>query len=156
MTMAEGKPAEVFFYHLEQQTLDQVLPTLVERTVERGWRAVVQAGSAERLEAIDSLLWTYRDDSFLPHGTERDGPGDQHPVFLTTAESNPNGAAVRFLVDGASLSDLRGYVRVVILFDGHDQAALESARAQWKAARAAGAPVTYWQQTPSGKWERKA
>ena len=92
-----AKPPEVLFYHLDQQPLDRVLPSLVERTVGRGWRAVVQAGTPERLEAIDNLLWTFKDDSFLAHGTEKDGlPADQ-PVFLTTGESNPNAAAVRFL-----------------------------------------------------------
>ena len=92
---------EVLFYHLEHQPLERVLPSLVEKTLERGWRAVVQAGSEERVEALDTLLWTYREESFLPHGTKRDGNPDVQPVYLTTSEDNPNGATVRFLVDGA-------------------------------------------------------
>ena len=89
------------FYHLEHQPLERVLPSLVERTLERGWRAVVQAGSEERVEALDTLLWTYREDSFLPHGTRRDGNVAAQPIYLTSNEDNPNGAGVRFLVDGA-------------------------------------------------------
>lgn len=147
---------EVLFYHLEQQPLERILPTLVERTLERGWRAVVQAGSRERLEAIDTLLWTYRDDSFLPHGTARDGPPDAQPVFLTTEDENPNGAAVRFLVDGATIASFKGYLRLVLLFDGHDQSAVALARQQWKAARAEGCAVAYWQQNAQGRWEKKA
>jgi DNA polymerase-3 subunit chi len=147
---------EVLFYHLEHQPLERVLPSLVERTLERGWRAVVQAGSEERVEALDTLLWTYRDDSFLPHGTKRDGSADLQPVYLTTGEDNPNGATVRFLVDGAEAGDVTDYARVVYLFDGRDAAALESARERWKAAKAAGAQVTYWQQSPEGRWEKKA
>lgn len=147
---------EVLFYHLERQPLERVLPTLLERTLERGWRAVVQCGSEERLEAIDGSLWTYRDDSFLPHGTARDGPPARQPIFLTSGEDNPNGAQVRFLVEGATLSDLAGYDRVVHLFDGHDQAAVELARAEWKRARAAGCEVTYWQQADNGRWEKRA
>lgn len=147
---------EVFFYHLERHPLERVLPGLVERTLERGWRAIVQAGSRERLEALDTHLWTYRDDSFLPHGTEKDGPPALQPVLLTTAEDNPNGAGVRFLVDGAQLARFAGYQRVVIIFDGADRPALEAARGQWKAARAQGCAVTYWQQTEAGRWEKKA
>ena len=149
-------PGEMLFYHLEQQSLDRILPGLVERTIERGWRAVVQAGSAERLEAIDTLLWTFKEDSFIPHGTAKDGPPAEQPVFLTTTDENPNAAAVRFLVDGAMLESYAGYLRVVLIFDGHDSAALTSARAQWKAAKAQGLAVTYWQQTSAGRWEKKA
>lgn len=147
---------EVLFYHLDRQTLDEVLPGLVERTLERGWRAVIQAGSAERLAAIDALLWTYKEDSFLPHGQARDGDPQAQPVLLTLEDDNPNAAAVRFLVDGAQLATLTGYLRVVLIFDGHDQVAVETARAHWKAAKAQGCTATYWQQSPQGRWERKA
>src|SRR5262245_11485953 len=147
---------EVLFYHLEHQPLERVLPNLVERTLARGWRAVVQAGSEERVEALDTLLWTYAEESFLPHGTKRDGNDAIQPVYLTTEEANPNGASVRFLVDGAEASELTSYERVVYLFDGHDGSAVARAREQWKAAKAAGCEVAYWQQSPEGRWEKKA
>ncbi len=147
---------EVLFYHLERQGLEKVLPSLVEKTLERGWRAVVQAGSQERLAAIDLALWTYKDDSFLAHGTARDGHATDQPVYLTTSNDTPNGAGVRFLVDGAETDDFSGYVRIVYMFDGNDADAVASAREQWKAAKSAGCPVTYWQQSQVGKWEKKA
>jgi len=147
---------EVLFYHLTRQPLDKVLPGLLEKTLERGWRAVVQAGSGERVDALDALLWTYADDSFLPHGTARDGMSDQQPVFLTIKEENPNGATVRFLVDGAEAPDLSGYTRAVYIFDGRDDAALAQARAEWKRIKGAGHAVTYWQQNENGRWEKKA
>ena len=147
---------EVLFYHLEHQPLERVLPSLAERTLERGWRAVVQAGSEERVEALDTLLWTYREDSFLPHGTRRDGNSAAQPIFLTSNDDNPNGAGVRFLVDGAETSELSSYDRVVYLFDGRDAAAVAKAREHWKAAKNAGCEVTYWQQSNEGRWEKKA
>jgi DNA polymerase-3 subunit chi len=147
---------DVLFYHLEHFPLERVLPSLVEKTLERGWRAVVQAGSQERVEALDALLWTYREDSFLPHGTARDGHDAEQPIFLTSDDANPNGAQVRFLVDGAETSVLAAYTRVVYLFDGRDESALVQARSSWKAARDAGCAVTYWQQTSEGRWGKKA
>ena len=147
---------EVLFYHLEQQPLERVLPALVERTLARGWRAVVQAGSEERVAALDTLLWTYDDASFLPHGTQRDGNAPEQPVYLTAGEGNPNGATVRFLVDGADIGELRGYERVVYLFDGRDAEAVARARVQWKAAKDAGCEATYWQQSSEGRWEKRA
>ena len=147
---------DVLFYHLEHQPLERVLPTLVEKTLERGWRAVVQAGSQERVEALDLLLWTYREESFLPHGTRRDGDPSLQPVFLTTEEENPNAASVRFLVDGAETAALTAYARVVYLFEGRDAEAVARAREHWTAAKQAGCEVTYWQQSPEGRWEKKA
>lgn len=152
----QSQQTEVLFYHLEQQPLEKVLPALVEKTLERGWRAVVQANSAERLAAIDLALWTYREDSFLAHGTAKDGHVAEQPVYLTTGGETPNGAGVRFLVDGAEAEAFSGFVRIVYMFDGNDAEAVQIARGQWKAAKGAGCPVTYWQQSASGKWERKA
>jgi DNA polymerase-3 subunit chi len=116
----------------------------------------VQAGSQERLAAIDLALWTYREDSFLAHGSAKDGHAAEQPVYLTTGSDTPNGARVRFLVDGAEAADLSGFVRLVYMFDGNDADAVASARAQWAAAKSAGCPVTYWQQNAAGKWEKKA
>lgn len=151
--------AEIWFYHLERQTLDDVLPNLLERTLERGWRAVVEAGSAERLEAIDSLLWTYRDDSFLPHGSRREGNPGMQPVYLTDDESNPNAADIRFYVEGAapqfSGGDIGTYKRLIYIFDGHDDGVLGMARDTWKAAGRAGLMTTYWRQTERGGWEKQ-
>jgi DNA polymerase-3 subunit chi len=157
MAEKDSTPAtEVLFYHLEQQTLEKVLPNLVEKTLERGWRAVVQAGSQERLAAIDLALWTYKEDSFLAHGSAKDGFAAEQPVYLTTTGETPNGAGVRFLVDGAQAEAFSGFVRLVYMFDGNDADAVAAARTQWTAAKGAGCPVTYWQQSPAGKWERKA
>lgn len=152
--------AEVLFYHLEHRPLDEVLPTLVEKTIERGWRAVIQAGSPERLDALDQTLWTWREGSFIPHGTAKTGLSDRQPVFLTIAADNPNQATVRFMVDGAQFDDIGGqlqdYTRIVFMFDGNDNHELGLARSTWKAVKAAGAAATYWQQGANGGWEKKA
>lgn len=149
-------PAEILFYHLETQPLERVLPVLLERSLERGWRAVVEAGSAERLEALDALLWTYSDDSFLPHAVAQGGEGDAaHPVLLTVGPDNGNGANVRFFVDRAVPKSPEGYDRLVYMFSGHDPDALAEARTAWRALREL-AELTYWQQDAGGRWTRKA
>jgi DNA polymerase-3 subunit chi len=148
--------AEVLFYHLTETTLEESLPSLLEKSLERGWRAVVQSGSVERRDALDVRLWTWHDDAFLAHGTQ-DEPHPQHqPILLTTDGANVNGAQIRFLVDGAEPPPLADYQRAVFMFDGHDASQLERARAHWKTMKAEGHAVTYWQQTPERRWERKA
>lgn len=148
--------AEVLFYHLTESTLEDALPGLLEKSLERGWKVIVQTGTEERRDALDTHLWTYREESFLAHATDRESyPADQ-PVLLTTGIANPNNAEIRFLVDGASPPDLGAYQRAVFLFDGHDEAQVEGARTQWKRLKAESHSVTYWQQTPERRWERKA
>ncbi|HEX3502946.1 MAG TPA: DNA polymerase III subunit chi [Xanthobacteraceae bacterium] len=147
---------EVLFYHLKGQTPEQVLPALLQKSLERGWRVVVQASSEERVEALDAHLWTWRDDSFLPHGTLRGPEVAEQPIVLTAGEENPNGATVRFLVDGADLAEnSTGYERIVMLFDGDDPDTVEAARARWTRAKAAGAEVTYWRADDNGRWQRQ-
>jgi len=148
---------EVLFYHLQGQRLENVLPTLLEKSLERGWRVVVQGSSEERIEALDAHLWTYRDDGFLPHGTWREPEAAEQPVLLTLAESNPNAANVRFLIDGAAMpADAEAYQRIVLLFDGDDEEAVSAAREHWRDAKAKGFEATYWQPDDSGRWVKKA
>ena len=153
--------AEIFFYHLERQSLEAALPLLLEKCLEKGWSALVQTGSQERAMALDSHLWTYRDDAFLAHGMAGAGHAQRQPVLLSF-EGVPaeNGAAVRFFVDGArpeaDLSLLDGLERGIVLFDGHSDEALVAARQSWKALKEAGHPVTYWQQSERGGWQKKA
>jgi DNA polymerase III subunit chi len=148
--------AEALFYHLEHFPLERVLPSLIEKSLERNWRVIVRSGSQERLDALDLHLWTYRDDSFLPHGTAKDGPAEAQPVYLTLANDNPNDAHVLFLVEGAEFGDQESYERIVYLFDGRDEDALAQARASWKIAKATGIPTTYWQQEAAGRWVKRA
>ena len=147
---------EVLFYHLQDQPLERVLPSLLERSLARGWRVVVQTSSDERVDALDAHLWTYRDDGFLPHATRKDGGPEGQPIWLTTEDDNPNRANVRFLADGAEAADVAAYQRVVMLFDGTDPDAVAAARDSWKKMKADGHEATYWQQSERGRWEKKA
>jgi DNA polymerase III subunit chi len=147
---------EILFYHLQNQPLERVLPALLEKSLERGWRVVVQAASEERVEALDAHLWTFRDDSFLAHNTWRDADALEQPILLTVHDHNPNRAGVRFLLDGVAVpSDAGAYERIVLLFDGGDTDAVEAARVRWSEVKANGFDVTYWQSDERGRWQRR-
>lgn len=151
---------EIWFYHLTTRPLETALPALLERSLARGWKAVVQGVSKERIDHLDTTLWTYSDASFLPHGTPRDGDGPLQQVFLTTGSENPNEAAIRFFVEGASCEDaLRAtppYERLVLMFDVSDAEQLQSARENWRRLKSEGHAISYWQQNDDGRWQKKA
>src|SRR5712671_3689465 len=136
---------EVLFYHLQNLSLDNVLPPLLEKSLERGWRVVVQSTSQERTDALDGHLWTYRD-----------GDAQDQPIVLAVEEGNPNRANVRFLIDNAALpADTDAYERVVLVFNGDDSEALAAARGAWTACKSRGFEVTYWQADEQGRWQKR-
>jgi DNA polymerase III subunit chi len=146
---------EIGFYHLLATALERALPRLLELGLKAGFRIVVLAGSPERVEHIDAVLWSYDDASFLPHGSRRDGRPERQPVWLSDSDENPNRADMLVLTDGAVSARLSEYRRCLDLFDGNDETALAAARERWRRAKEAGHALTYWQQTASG-WAKKA
>ncbi len=150
--------SRVGFYHLLHTPLEAALPRLLSKALKQGMRALVMAGTPERVKTLDGVLWTFDQGSFLPHGTAREGRAEAQPVYLTDTEENPNGAGLLVLTDGVEPAEpgfIDGFERCLDLFDGNDAQAVEAARARWKKLKDAGHDLTYWQQTDRGGWEEK-
>lgn len=149
--------AEIMFYHLGSRPLDVVLPVLLEKTIDRGWKALVRTGLSERVPALDEILWTYNEESFLPHATDAEDNLADEAIVITAGDLNINAAECCFLLDGASFpSDPSKFQRIVLMFDDADEELKKAARIQWKTIKAAGFDASYWQQNESGRWEKKA
>jgi DNA polymerase-3 subunit chi len=145
----------IAFYHLQRTTLEAALPKLLEKVLEDGMRALVVAGSNERVESLNATLWTFDSQSFLPHGSGKDGAPESQPILLTAdLESNQNSAHVLLQVDGAFLNDFNGFSHVLDVFDGNDSTPLSAARKRWKSLKTQGHDPTYWQQSDSGGWQK--
>ena len=149
-------PTEVNFYHLTRSSLEDALPRLLTKTLQAGERALVLLGSNERVDALNTYLWSYDPAGFLPHGAAKDGEATRQPVWLTHLDENPNGATFLFVADRAQSERVADYKRCFELFDGRDDDAVAAARERWKTYKAAGHAVVYWQQTAAGGWEKKA
>lgn len=148
--------SEVWFYHLTASSLEAALPQLLQKSLERGWRVLVQGTEPDRIDHLDRYLWTHDEAGFLPHG--KSGGDDDHrqPVLLTTGGANANDAQVLVLIDGAEMDadSLSPFQRVLVMFDGNDTDAVASARTYWKTITDSGAEARYWAQE-SGKWVQK-
>ncbi|GAA6211890.1 DNA polymerase III subunit chi [Hyphomicrobiales bacterium 4NK60-0047b] len=151
---------ELLFYHLEQATLERVLPDLLSKSLERGWRAIVETNGGGQMEALDTMLWTYSADSFLPHSLVNESLSEDalqnQPILITDKTENINKAHIRFFIDSGDVTVHQGYERLVYIFNGNNEADLKRAREQWKAAKATEIEATYWQQNATGRWEKKA
>jgi len=146
---------DIRFYHMITKRLEQALPELLAKAITVQPRIVVKAGSRERVETLDSLLWTYDAGSFLPHGYIRDGNEAEQPIWLTTEDDNPNGAQILVLADGATSPHVKDYALCCELFDGNDEDAVKAARARWSTYKAEGHELTYFQQDEQGRWVKK-
>lgn len=146
----------VDFYHLQKWPLERALPQLLDKVRQAGHRAVVVAGSGDRVESLSGALWTFDPNSWLAHGTAKDGHAADQPIWLTDTLENPNSATVLVLTDGMAADDLSGYDRCLDLFDGNSPDAVGAARERWSSARDQGHELHYWQQTDRGGWEEKA
>ena len=146
--------AEIWFYHLESASVEETLPPLVEKCLDRGWRAQILSPSAERLQALDSHLWTWKPNSWLPHHSPGAADGHVAPIQLGDALGEPSVAEAVFLLDGASWGPLDGVSRIFVLFDGRDPDTVSQARQQWRVAKEAGLLPTYWRQGEDGRWAK--
>jgi DNA polymerase III subunit chi len=147
---------EVNFYHLTKDRLDTALPKLAARAYAQGMRTVIRAPNEERVQMLDQWLWTYADDSFLPHGTPRNGHADLQPIYISADTDVPNGAKLLMLVDNRLDDDISNFDRCFYLFDGRDDDQVGAARSAWKQLKSQGLSLNYWQQSDVGKWEKKA
>lgn len=154
--------AEVRFYHLTERQLEAVLPVMLERSLARGWRALVRGTDPGRIEALSEALWTWREESFLAHGTPADGAAEgiarRQPIWLCCEAGNPNRANALFLVDGAEAGaeELAAMEMSAVIFDGLDAAAVEGARSQWRMVTGAGLKAVYWAQDEKGGWVKRS
>lgn len=149
--------SRIDFYHLQKQSLDEVLPKLLLKAYATGKRIKLMVGTPERVDFINSLLWTFDDESFLPHGTKKDGFSSAQPIYVSAEDDNPNNAEFLFLTDGAvvDVENLNRFERVFNIFDGNSEDSLVAAREYWKQLKNNGGELHYWQQNASGKWEQK-
>lgn len=148
--------AEVWFYHLEREPVENVLPGLLARGLQRGLRLAVQSPDAARLKAVSEKLWAHEDVAFLAHGLAGDPAPERQPIYLATGGENPNTAPYRFFVDAAVPETLDGLTRASIMFDGNSEPAVAQARALWKRFKAEGHAINYWKQDEQGRWKDQA
>ena len=147
--------SEFWFYHLETASLEAVLPDLLEKTLSKGWTALVKLPE-HKLEEFDAFLWTYKDDAFLPHGRDDQPQADEQPVLLTSTATASGAADCVFLLDGTDITVDDKAARCIILIDGQSESSVNKARKKWTELKASGHNISYWQQTSRGGWEKKA
>lgn len=147
---------DISFYHLTTSPLEKALPKLMEKVLAGGMRAVILAANENRMETLNTCLWTYSTLTFLPHGSKKDAQPEAQPIYLSTELENPNNASVLAITDDVVPATLDGFERYLYFFDGNDETAMLKARQRWKGFKDSGQVVAYWKQNDKGAWEKAA
>ncbi len=146
---------DIRFYHLERQSLEQILPSLVTKALSNDHRIIIKTADDAQTQHLNNHLWSFDQNSFLPHGTKKEGHAEHQPVWITSEEENPNNADVLILTGGATTENMKEFTLCCEMLNGNDSEAVTAARAQWKIYKEAGHEITYWQQGAKG-WEKKS
>ncbi len=151
---------EIRFYHFEKQTLEQALPLILEKAYKTGQKIVVRLADEKEVEKINTILWTYKTDKFLPHGSKKDGHPNQHPIWITHKNENPNKATILISAQNVQESeeknDLNTFNLCCEMLDGRNEKEIKSARKRWKTYKESEHTITYWHQNEAGGWSKKA
>lgn len=147
---------EIRFYHMEKSTLETTLPALLTKALSQQNKILIKTQDSSKAEVLNGYLWTYSAESFLPHGSAKDGNPESQPIFLTDNDENPNNANVLILVDGTQSENIENFDLCCQLLNGNDQAQVQKARENWKLYKEQGLDITYWQQDEKGAWNKKA
>lgn len=157
MAERQADAPEFWFYQIETEPVGDVIAALCERILARGWRAAIKIAGSDNIGRLDGHLWTFRANSFLPHGRSDAVFAARQPLLLCGADNAvPANAPDCVLLWGAPIpAALSGVQRVVILLDPADPDAVAAARAQWRTLKGSGAAISYWRQDADGKWQKQ-
>ncbi len=143
------------FYHLTRSGPAQLLPMLIGKSLQAGWRVELRGRDRARQVALDESLW--QGEGFLPHGLAGGPHDDRQPVLLTVeGQEATNAPRCLIALDGAGVTgpECARLERACVVFDGNDPSELERARGLWRALKEAGVTAEYWSEA-DGRWERK-
>lgn len=146
---------EHWFYHLEHATVESVLPMLLEKSLERDWRCLVKT-TPDTLSYYNDFLWSFRDDSFLPHSRDDEPLADLNPVILSANADVAKGVDVVILLGGQDIENFNGVTRCMFMINGKNAEDVQNARARWARLKKFGADLSYYQQDDRGRWQKKA
>lgn len=147
--------SELRIYHLTVQSVKDGLPGLITTALGRDLRCHIYVPDALMAEDICDHLWTYQQDSFVPHGTKKDGFESHQPVWISPDLENPNDADVRFVMAGADIAPdgLNHMDLTCVLFDESDTNARQKTRRLWAESDGMdNIDRIYYRQDENGQW----
>lgn len=142
---------QIDFYHLQDETIIEILPSLLRRTLSDNKKGAIWFSHEETLKKTSQALWKSPYPNWLPHGDKHIACPNLQPIWLSTEKDRPNQAEFLFLIENSTCDTPNDFKRIFYLFDGNDDNARKLAREQWIKAKEIAQPLTYWKKE-NNKW----
>ena len=145
----------VAIYELKRTPLLEGLPRLISKIYEAGFRVLIKTPNKDRAPSLNDTLWTFPPQAFLPHGMEGEASSEDHPIWITTQETNDNNANLLVTTDGVEHSNMASFAKCVAMFEGQDESVRMNIHSKIAEYQKAGFEVTYWQESETGVWNKQ-
>jgi DNA polymerase-3 subunit chi len=145
---------EYLFYHHEASTIESTLPQFLEKCIIKNWRALIKT-RVDHLVELEEFLWTFKANSFLPHGRDDQPRVQHHPIVLSSSAKTADSFQVVFLLAGSEIKKLNDVERCIIFIDGRSEKSTIYERSRWKKLKAEGEKLNYYKQNSNGEWIKK-
>jgi len=107
---------------------------LLEKAWRHGHRVYVYCGDKQQAEALDELLWTFKDDSFIPHNLQGEGP-EPPPAVQIGHSQEPRGYNDILMNLADSIPSFYTRFKRVIELVSNDEAEKEQSRDHFRQYR---------------------
>lgn len=137
-------PIRVDFYLLASEAPEArgfLACRLLEKAYQKGHRVYVHCSNQAEAECLDELLWTFKDDSFIPHHLQGEGPEPPPPVQIGF-EKEPRGFNDILLNLDLTIPEFYTRFKRVMEIVPNTELEKEKSRERYKAYRAKGCALS--------------
>ena len=148
---------QIIFYSTAPLQVEKTLFALLEKSLEKGNKSLLLFKDKEKCLSINEQLWTYKQNSFLPHISEDDQIYDNIdvPVYLSTKNENPFKAELLFSIDGFLPDNIDHFERVIIIIDVNDELLNEKYKKYYLDINKNFEDIVFYKSDDNGKWIEK-
>lgn len=123
----------VFFIELTVSNKHKYICDITEILLGQGKRVNIFTANEKDANLIDQLLWTFRQDSFIPHA--RSESAEDEPVVIYSSPEIERNADTLVLFDPIEHHKINGYQYIIDFAELYDEKRLQASRQRFKEFR---------------------
>ena len=128
--------ANIVFIVLTSDVKSRIVCELAEKCYLSDKRVVIYSKQVEECKKIDTLLWTWKQNSFIPHiYIDELSAAHREPIIVTTKINTLEDYDTLILMDPLPLKDISQFGLVIDFAEKYDSHALAESRERFKIYR---------------------
>lgn len=143
---------EINFYCIEED-INTFLYIFLSKLIEKDKKVIVYSESSEKIEKLDSILWTMKKTGFLPHLLYDEKGAENTPVLISNKKENKFNS--NFLLISTFVDDinfLNSFEKTFYIFSPMNQNLMNETEKKWNEYRENGFNTKMFRKNSLGKW----